>query len=344
MIFLKRKTLWMLMGLFIGCMLLLLSETIQAQENVDFSVRAILPENQRDTNQTYYDLRVEPGQEQELETVLYNRSNEEITVIVSLNNATTNSNGLIVYNESVNTDPNVINQLTDLAEVRENEVTIQAGETVSVITDLNIPNEDFDGVILGGLHFQKKLTDTEEENTEGVSLSNEYAYVIGVQLTQNDEEVIPELSLMHVEATLFNYRTAVVAQIQNNAPVIINHLTLSADVYRDDVLERSTEMESVSMAPNSTMDFIVDWDNQLLEAGEYRVEIQALHSDGEWIWSEEFTISEEAQEVVNEEAVMLAEEANVVVESQQNHLLYGIIILLVVLLIGMLLYIIKGNR
>ena len=62
--------------------------------------------------------------------------------------------------------------------------------------------------------------------------------------------------------------------------------------------------ENMSMAPNSNMDFVIDWENQELEKGEYVLKMQAQTADKEWKWVEEFTI-EQKEEVLNKQAVEL---------------------------------------
>ena len=71
-----------------------------AQEgDVEFSVKALIPDNQIDTKKSYFDLRMKPKQKQEIETILYNSSDEEMNIKISVYNATTNQNGLIVYED-----------------------------------------------------------------------------------------------------------------------------------------------------------------------------------------------------------------------------------------------------
>ena len=76
-----------------------------AQEgDVEFSVKTIIPDNQVDTKKSYFDLRMKPEQKQEIETILYNSSDEEITINISVHSATTNQNGLIVYEQDAKMD------------------------------------------------------------------------------------------------------------------------------------------------------------------------------------------------------------------------------------------------
>ena len=67
-------------------------------------------------------------------------------------------------------------------------------------------------MILGGLHFEK--VNQEDESSQAVQIQNKYAYLIGIQLSENDHEVNPDLQLKNITPQLVNYRTAVVANIK----------------------------------------------------------------------------------------------------------------------------------
>lgn len=300
-------------SLIILCGLLLLlvgaapAEKVYATDGrVGYSVQAILPENQRDAKVSYFDLRVEPGQQQDLEVEIFNHEDSELTVEVKPTVSSTNRNGLVVYEEQEEMDESLTYPLTELIEMESNIIDVPAGESKVVTVQLSAPEESFDGVILGGLHFEKVPEEEAESSGEGVSIENRYAYVIGLQLSQNDEPVKPELHLKSIEPSLVNYRTAVVAQIQNPQPLLMGGVEIKAHVYEAEGTEpiKESEMKEVSFAPNSTMDYVISWENQRLEPGEYRLEMTAVDGDETWEWNEPFTITEEAS-LLSEEAVEL---------------------------------------
>lgn len=51
-----------------------------------------------------------------------------------------------------------------------------------------------------------------------------------------------------------------------------------------------TQLLNASFAPNSNMNFYIDWDTEPLETGDYRLELSASNDDDDWEWVEEFTI------------------------------------------------------
>lgn len=62
-----------------------------------FAVNAVIPENQVDKNQTYFDLKMEPGQKQTLQVQMKNDTDKEVVVETHANTAITNSNGITDY-------------------------------------------------------------------------------------------------------------------------------------------------------------------------------------------------------------------------------------------------------
>ena len=141
-----------------------------AQEgDVEFSVKAIIPDNQIDTKKSYFDLRMKPKQKQEIETILYNSSDKEITINISVHNATTNQNGLIVYEQDSKIDPSLKVPLNTIVTVSDQKITIPAYRSKTITATIEMPDEEFDGMILGGLHFEKE--NQKDESSQAVQHS-----------------------------------------------------------------------------------------------------------------------------------------------------------------------------
>lgn len=280
---------------------------VQADDgNVGFSVQALIPENQLDKRKTYFDLRMLPGQEQTIEVVLHNNEPNEITVKTTVRNATTNRNGLVVYDAITEVDESLKRPLTETLKVEQEEILIPSGESRTIQAFITMPEAEYDGIILGGLHFEK--VNEEDPGSETVEIQNKYVYVIGVQLSENDNEVEPELNFIGVEPKLVNHRTAVQATIQNPQPILMGNLQAEAQVYNKSgnklIREATTE---VNMAPNSQFEFVIDWENESLKPGDYVLKMKIADAVNEWEWDEPFTISKEAK-LLNENAVEIVED------------------------------------
>lgn len=306
-------------------------------DHVGYSVQAHLPDNQLDESHTYFDLQMEPEQKQQLSVIIYNNEKEDITVRTAVHNASTNSNGLVVYEEREEMDPSLEVPLTDILTLEADEVVVPAGKSKTVTADLEMPEGEYDGIMLGGFHFEKVMN--EEESAEGVSLQNKYAYVIGVQLTETDNEVLPDLHLKSIQPKLVNHRTAVVANIQNSEPVLVKDMTVDAAIYKKGEKEplKEKRQKQINMAPNSNMNYTIDWENEVLKPGDYILKMKVKHDSETWEWEESFVIEKDDATALNRDAVELDDD-------KVNKWFVTGIVILIIIIAALLFYIWKLKR
>lgn len=198
-----------------------------------FAVNAVIPENQVDKNQTYFDLKMEPGQKQTLQVQMKNDTDKEVVVETHANTAITNSNGITDYSVI---DPQLDSTLkipfSKIAKVQK-ETKIPAKSTITLDVNVEMPNESFDGVILGGLYFKEKENDKEKKSAKEVQIENKYAYAIGVVLRETDAQVKPDMKLNEVKPGQVNARNVVTANLQNIKPAMLKNLSVDAKVYTE---------------------------------------------------------------------------------------------------------------
>ncbi|PLS33078.1 cell surface protein [Carnobacterium maltaromaticum] len=332
------------------------------------SVSTNIPENQIDKNQTYFDLLMEPGKEQELEVVLRNNTDKEVTMLADVNTAITNDNGVVDYSwnvasgleqakinnkdeantkidlKSIGYDSTLKQPLSEMASI-DKEIKIPAKSQVTVKVKVKMPDEQIDGVIAGGIYLtQKEDTASEEGKSQGVQIKNKFVYVVGIQIRQNADisALVPDMKLdpKKIVPTQINHRNYLGINLQNIEPVFIRKLTVDAKVYKKgsaEVLHEATQ-EGMKMAPNSNFNFGVNWENQEFKAGDYRVKVTAKAEDynKEWSWDEEFTITKDKADEMNAKAIEL-EKSEI---AWWVYALIGIGLLLLVLLIA---YLIKRH-
>lgn len=312
------------------------AEKVEKESVVGFSVNAILPDNQLNKDVTYFDLLMKSDQKQTVEIKLFNTSDEDIKVKTSVHNAETNRNGLIDYSNDIEPiDSSLKIPLSSIMKLKQNEIIIPKGKQQTIETEINMPKRSFEGVILGGIRFEKASVSNEEEKEDSsVQIKNKYAYVIGVQLRQTDKKVQPELNLVDVEPTLVNYRTSVIAKIQNKQSAIVGDLTVDGKVYEEkgNKVLHEAQKDNLKMAPNSTMEYVIDWDNERLEPGKYRLELKAESEEETWKWKEYFEIKSDAAKDVNKEAVDLDEGDNKLIWIISGVAVFIILILLIIIL------------
>lgn len=305
-------------------------DIVQASDStVDYSISANLPENQREGNATYFDLMVTPGQEQELTVNIFNSSDKEQTFILEANTAITNNNGIIDYtrpDKEQEKDSTLRHAFSELV-THDETITVGPNANKVAVFKLKVPEEPFEGLILGGFHVRQEAP----EKVDG-QINNTYSYALGVVLREKEEDVQPEIKLNGVTPSLNNYRPQVSVNLQNTQPVNIKELTVKADIRKkgQNQVLKSAKKQGISMAPNSNFDYAIPWENQALEAGKYELELTASDQAGnEWSFNETFTITKENAEEVNKSALGLTS-----VDSTDDRLLYilfGAIAVLIVL-------------
>lgn len=280
----------------------------EAAETMAYSVKANIPENQINKTLTYFDLKMEPNQRQEITLTVSNSSDEKATILISPNVAMTNQNGVIDYSQvKKKVDSSLKNPVTSIIS-KEQEVTLEPKETKEVPFTLQMPEKEFDGLILGGFYISKKEgTAKTKDEEKDVQIKNKYSYVIGLQIRENTNEVKPVMELNEIKPILLNYRTAVTANLQNTEATIIKELAVDAKVMKKGSTKilHETKKEGLSMAPNSNFNFPINWDNQSLDTGDYVLKLKAQSGEEKWEFEKEFKISSKDSSNLNKEAVEL---------------------------------------
>lgn len=310
--------------------------TWASSNQVNFTAEAILPGNQI-SEASYYDLQVEPGGSQELKLQLKNTSSEKITVKIAGNNAITNRNGALDYSqhgEKLLNSPS----FEDLLSAPQS-ITLNPNEEQTVSFQLTIPAEGFKGTILGGFYCYEEKADKEAANTsDGFSLTNQFAFSIGVKLHCSDEAVEPALTLSKVKPGLDNGYLTVFATIDNPQPVLLSQLDMEATVTKkghEEVLHQL--QQKVSLAPASSFELPISWENEPLKAGNYQLAIHLKDAAGkEWQLEKDFQIKSSDQKL-NHQAVEVK-------KSPIAGWIYGLIALFLVVILGLVWYILKLRR
>ncbi|MBP1046524.1 DUF916 and DUF3324 domain-containing protein [Enterococcus sp. BWM-S5] len=295
-----------------------------------FNYKVIQPENQQNTQVGYFDLRMEPGQNQTVQIELSNDSDADTEVMVSLNGIKTNGNGVLEYGPSaIDNDKSLKYDFVDIVQGPESVIVPTMG-TAIVDLVISMPEASYDGMISGGIQLKKKVDEEAREKETGVI--NEYAFMIGMVLTETDTVVEPELELNSVYAGLNNYRNSVFVNFSNVEAAYLNDLTVEVQIMGkdSDTVIYDTKKASMRIGPNNMIDFPVSMNGEKMVPGDYRAKILAVSGERKWEWEQEFTISDEEADKYNTQDVELIQEQGI------NWLLVGIVVggmLLVVLII-----------
>lgn len=331
----RKKTIIMSLLLFIFYIVPrnVLADT---ENNVGFTINASIPENQVDKNQSYFDLRMTPNQEQEISIQITNTSDADSQFKVNINQAYTNRSGFIDYSDSdIKADSSLPYEIADIVNY-EPTVEVKANSSLRYPITLKMPTEQFDGSIMAGIQVVKETTG----NANGIT--NKYGYILGLKLTETENPVKRKLNLLGVNPAVSFSRTSVVANLQNPTMDAYGHLKYEAKVTNVKTGELEKEVrydENMQLAPNSVYDFAIDWDDRRLVAGKYLLDLVVSDAkNNRWEFSEAFTITKKEAKEINKVTIDKAKE---------NSLFKYIIILIIVLLFLVVLfglYIIKQKR
>lgn len=309
------------------------------QAGAGFTVESVIPDNQVDIRKTYFYLKMTPNTPQVIQVKVRSTQVAPVTVKVAVHDAISSSVGAIDYaRTNPKLDESLKNPITELVMINDDlkEVTVENYEEKIVEYTIQPPAETFPGVKLGSLRFVKKDENAEVDST---GLSSEYAYVVAIMLTEDDERfnLGADLKLKNVDLKLSNGRKVIAANIQNDQPKVMREMVIDGQVKRKGETEElaKNHQENFSVAPNSNFDFEMPLDLNDFTAGTYIFTGKAEADGKVWNWEEEFTISSDKAAKVNKETVF-----KLVIPSWVPWVAGGLIIFLIVLLV----YLIRRQR
>lgn len=323
----------------VSFVLLLFPSIVQAEETLSFYVTPEFPESQIEGSTSYFDLNLAAGETETLALKLQNASSEPIQVQVTPHTAYTNVHGVVEYGKDAQEPDNSLMYSLDELIDPSGVIELAGNETKTITVPLHMPEELFEGFLAGGLRITEVKEEQEEttSNEEGVAIKNEFAYVVGVVVSNSRNAVKPDLELVDVFADQLNYRNVISAKIQNFIPTFVNRLAIDATIQRvgeEEVLYEASD-EMMQMAPNSHFDFQISLEGDRFVAGDYLLKMTATSGEEEWSWEREFTIEAETARSFNR--------ADVTIDTNTNWWMIGAISL-VILLIAVILYLIIKQR
>lgn len=274
----------------------------------------IAPKNQINKKITYFDLLVKPNEKQKLEVNVSNTGKKEKTIRVTPTNAITNDNGLVDYSKQKKNykyDNSLEIPFTTLVSPSQT-FKVKPGKTEKLTFDLQTPEKEFYGIILGGFVADLVDEETESKKEDNISFVNKFQLVKAIIIRSSEKEITPDLKINDVKPALVAYRTAVTANIQNKTPILLGKVKIDAKITKKDDTNilKSVKRDDVEFAPNSNFNFPIMWDNQPLDTGNYTLDMLITVKDKEFKFNEDFRISKEESYNINDKAVDLKEESN----------------------------------
>lgn len=315
--------------------------TTSGAEGADYSVKAVLPDNQLDRGKSFYDLRMTPGQKETIQLQVNNYSDKEQTYNISVNTAQTTGNVTIDYGVKEDPDKSVNNLPISQYVSYPESIKIPAKKAGLVSIEINAPKEKWDGILLGGIQVKKDFSEEKEESDQAIF--SEYAYVIGLMLSQNDTKVEPDLTYEGIEAKSIARNAGLIATLKNPQPMNVSNVHFVGKIYKEGEKEPviTREVKDGGIAPDSTIDVQLfngeAGQTKPLEAGKYHLEIAVDDKENHhWTFTDDFEITKEAAEKVNNKVFT--------VKKEQNYLLYFVIGILILLILILFIFLAKNKK
>lgn len=298
-----RKTLRVSV-IFILSFILATVFAVPAYAAIGYSARPNLPDNQNANVSAYFDLNTQPGLTQELSIKVSNSNDKEITVEMEAHVASTNRSGDVVYVPVDNLAFTPKHLLTDMIWIPESRVTIPANSVQDVAFMLTVPEEPFEGIILGSVRVVE-VVDKDKANAGGIT--NQYAYTIPIRLHQSGVDVEPDFLIDSVKAELVHFSASIVCNIVNPKPRLIRDMTVITKIYSEGndtpVLEYVNE--KVSMAPESLLPLTIEKEfGEGFPGGNYVAKITLQYEGKEWNLEKNFEITVEEAAKINERIIV----------------------------------------
>ena len=301
-------------------------------DQVGFSVSANLPDNQINTQNTFFDLKINPNQKETISVTVFNSSDGTIRIKNEIHDAYTSQTGIIDYVKNAgNYDKTIKYPLSNVtSQVSNRIIDIPAHSSQKVSATITMPDtKQFNGVILGGWYFSKVNDITKNLKNRNVSITNDYSYVIGLKYTVG-HEIKPKIVLNNVYPGLYNSYGAVLLNIQNPTPAIVSNLNYSINIYKigSEKVFLSKKMTNGSIAPNSNFNFPIIYGNKTISPGKYVAKVVVENKKYRWALSKKFTITKQEVNRINKESM----------DSHVNNNFFYMIIGLLILIMTYLIY------
>lgn len=312
--------------------------TIQTKADYysEFVVTPHLPSNQREGVVGYFDLLLNPNDQQTILVDIKNTGNSKMDAAVEIVQSTTGRNGSKQYLEDIALDESLKFPIASVAKLKQNRIQIAGGETKTVEVDLTMPSETMDGVLLGAIRVYAENTTSDKTDA---NIANRLNYIVALQMRNNDNNPSLNLNLIDYGATLDSHLPVFFANVQNDQTALMNDLKITGKISKSnsDVIYSEIELENRSIVPNSNFNVIFDLKDNKMISGNFDMYLKIENEDQFWEWKESFTVQKDESKEINDEAL-------IVKETNWSIIIIGVLIVVILILLLILLLLILKRR
>lgn len=290
---------------------LTISNTTYAEETSEesaggYTIEGIPNSHQIDPDSGYFDLYEVPGEKDQLKLKILNQSNQEKEMSIKVTNGNTNSNGLIDYTGELKDHPSLKIPLNSILKTADDTVIVKPNSEKEVTLNLTMPENQFEGIILGGIQVSDITQPSNSSNT--TSINNKYVYTLGVVLKNDPKvETFKNISIVleNIQSELFYGKKVVQVNLLNENPYILGKATVQGTITDEKTkkIVQEQKNENVSIAPNSIYPFQFDWKKEEIKPGNYLFRGVVKTKDNKWEFSKKFTVTRKQANNMNKKTV-----------------------------------------
>lgn len=263
--------------------------TSLAQET-PLEVHPVYPENQKEEVKGYFQLSVNPGEQQTVKVKLVNKTVESVNVRIEPSNGYTNPEGGMLYEKELNTEDASL--LQGAAEAKnffkvEDSIILEPQQTMELPIEIAVPAKG-SGTFLGAVKFivegNKDEEQTAKKGEANFILKTEIAHAMAIQLDVG-ESPPPKFTLGKAG---FNQIIGKVYLTMINEAQRIQEGVKGTYLLKNEQGDRVSEGEfgPFKMAPTTEIRYPFDWGTEPLREGTYRLAV-TMNVNGEEIKEEQ---------------------------------------------------------
>lgn len=325
-----------MVGMILGVVILVMIPLTAHANDFTISVKPVIPSNQQGDVKGYFNVQMKESEKKEYEIQVTNKGDKDKVVDVTALNAGTATDGKIDYtNVKPKLSEEIPNRFTDLVTVPK-KLKVPAKGVESLKFWVEMPKKAQPGIILGSI-FILDTGDSEANQADksGMSIHNQMGYPVQMMVSMTNEQVKAELVLDKVELGTHSGHPSLEIPLENTKPNIIPDITVTTEISKKgskQVLVTDKKSNN-TLAPYSIFPHRVQLTDKKVKSGTYLAHIIAESEFGKWEWNQEFKITAQVAQELNEGAV----------QKKLPSWLYWLIAvgILVLLIIGYLIYKVK---
>lgn len=237
--------------------------------------------------ENFFDIRWTPSNKEKFSIKITNNTDKEQIYKIGVNKARTNKNGIVDYSDNTPEAKVVKYKLTEMIDISK-EVKVPANSSEHVKGYLSFPNEDFNGLLMAGIHVSEKKTKDTESN-----VSNSVAYNIPFVVRGNkDQRPNPILALKQLKVEKFSSETySLDALLENKGPNLMKEVEFSSEIKDENGKSILKEVQQLDITPETTFTFPIKLPTTI-KPRKYILTLNVEHNKtNKWSFSESFEIT-----------------------------------------------------